>query len=551
MDPNAPHAGLRNIIQSLSLGMDAFAKAAATHGEQGGVGEVLQAREKATDANLKQQANARENQDHDLQMKLGTADYNMKTAQLAHMIADAPLERQKLYSAVQNQTLDLLLKKGVVLSKAVDMIDGQSPDAHYSAVNEAANGDFTKNRAIPTYGADGAGKPGGSTSIVADSNTANIRYNADDLKPSLNLLQNTIDNGKQALGEKNQGVTVAQGQLDSIRKGLTAGGTISHKDWMGVQQAVQLGVEQQVAQKEHLADFQDKLAKAKSAQQEADPLFKMENDPSQMAGEKASAAIPLLQNKITNPATAPADKVRATRLLAQAKSAHAMFQQDQLQKANAEQQAKQGDPTQAGAMLAAGSLTLSDMKTRGMTPKFIMDSTKAAQAVDPKYNPADEMNAEAVAKSPTQNQFFGSANSLISKGGTLDQVMDAGSKLPNHQFPIFNKLSDATNYASGHKEVAGYLQSALGTADDYAKVMGGGAGTEGMQLKILNSLTAALNQDTRKEVTDRMRGAVNSQVETRIGNNKFLMRMYGYALPQNQPKSKPFDPATEAHPIGQ
>src|ERR1051325_4960524 len=35
-DPNAPHAGLVNILQNMFLGMDAFARAAATGGREGG-----------------------------------------------------------------------------------------------------------------------------------------------------------------------------------------------------------------------------------------------------------------------------------------------------------------------------------------------------------------------------------------------------------------------------------------------------------------------------------------------------------------------------------
>jgi hypothetical protein len=541
------------MVQGMLLGMDAFATSAATGGREGGVQEVQAVRAQQQKMGLERQAAQREQEDHALRMKMGTAQYNIATAQLAQMVAEAPLRRQQLYSQVQNSMLDLLTKKGVPLVKAVDMLEGQPTEDHVATVGQAANGDFTSNHVIPTYGPDGAGKPGGKTAIVSDASTAGIRYNAEDLTPSLNAIQNSISNAKEELGGDNRGITVAQGQLDAIRKGLAQGGTITHRDWMALNSVIQLNVEQQVQQKEKVAEFQQKQAAAKTAAQNADPLFKMENEPGEMSGEKSSAAIALLQNKVTDPATSPQDKVRAGRLLAQAKNAHALYQQDQIQKANAEQAAKQGDPGQAGAMLASGSLTLADMKTRGMTPKFIMDSTKAAQAIDPKYNPADEVNAEQVAKSPSQNQFFGSANSLISKNGTLDQVVEAGAKLPNHHFPIFNKIADAQSYSTGHPEVAAYMQTALGAADDYAKVLGGGTGTEGMQMHILNAMNASLNQEQRVAVVNAMRKAVNSQVESRIGNNKFLNRLYGYALPQNQPAAPTaggnFDPSKDFHPI--
>ncbi len=263
---------------------------------------------------------------------------------------------------------------------------------------------------------------------------------------------------------------------------MKKGSSVNGYDFYIFNNAVQNQITARVSGQQAVSDFQEKQAKAKEAQQKADPLFKMENEPGEMAGEKSSAAIPLLQNKLSDSATAPQDKIRASRLLAQAQQAHARFQQDQLQKANAEQLAKQGDPKAAGAMLASGDLTLADMKTRGMTPKFILDSTAAAKATNPKYNPADEVIAEQVAKSPQSGQFFGSANSLISKGGTLDQLVEQGAKLPNHNWPVFNKVADAKNYATGHPEVAAYLMTALGTADDYAKVVGGGQPSEHMQM---------------------------------------------------------------------
>jgi hypothetical protein len=35
--PQSPHAGLLRMVQGLALGLDAFARAAATHGREGGV----------------------------------------------------------------------------------------------------------------------------------------------------------------------------------------------------------------------------------------------------------------------------------------------------------------------------------------------------------------------------------------------------------------------------------------------------------------------------------------------------------------------------------
>jgi hypothetical protein len=544
--PGTPHAGLRNMLQSLFEGMDAFAKAAATGGREGGVQEIEQLQNQRKEMALKQQQGQREQSQADAMIQHTQALTNATIAQTEINKINAPLEHQKLVIGNQDALYDLYVNKLHINPLfAVPIVQGQTTGDHMAAINGKANGDLVNHTVIPVHD-DAVGGPGNSYGFSFDQ-LRKVNVPIEQAAPVLANLQNQIDFAKGVLpnGEKDPAIQAAQGKLDVLKKGATINGF----DFFNFDNQVQAQILSRVNNQKAISDFNEQQAKAKSAAQAADPLFKMENEPGEMSGEKSAAAIPLLQSKLSDPNTTPQDKVRATRLLAQAKSAHALFQQDQIQKANAEQQAKQGDPNQAGAMLAAGTLTLGDMKTRGMTPKFIMDATKAAQGVDPKYNPADEINAEAVAKSPAMNQFFGAANSLISKGGTLDQLQAAGAKLPNYKLPIFNKIADAKNYASGNPEVAAYLQTALMVADDGAKVMGGGAGTEGMQLHILNSLTAALNSDQRQGVINSFRGGINSQVESRIGKNKFLTRAYGYALPQNQPAAATFDPKTAFKPI--
>lgn len=195
--------------------------------------------------------------------------------------------------------------------------------------------------------------------------------------------------------------------------------------------------------------------------------------------------------------------------------------------ASARQTAAQGDPKVAGKMLADGSLTLADLKTRGTTPQFIEQATAEAQKIEPKYNPADEMIAEHVAKSGTANQFFGSANSLIAKGGTLDQLEELGKKIPANQFPVLNKFEDWVKLAAGKGPLAGYAATALGAADDYGKVMGGGTASDHARDAALQLFAKALSPEQRHDAVQATRNAVQSQRDSRIGNNQFLKRQYG------------------------
>lgn len=195
--------------------------------------------------------------------------------------------------------------------------------------------------------------------------------------------------------------------------------------------------------------------------------------------------------------------------------------------ANARQQAAQGDPNVAGELLANGSLTLAELKTRGTTPQFIEKATLAAQKVKPNYNPADEVIAEQVAKSQTANQFFGSANSLIAKGGTLDQLDNLGKSIPQHEMPALNTVDDWQKLARGKGPLAGYAATALGVADDYGKVMGGGTASDSARESALRLFSQASSPEQRAQAIQATRDAVQSQRDSRIGNNQFLKRQYG------------------------
>jgi hypothetical protein len=263
----------------------------------------------------------------------------------------------------------------------------------------------------------------------------------------------------------------------------------------------------------------------------SDALSKLESTPSMLAHENASAAIPQL-NSMLQSETDPAKRVRITRLIHTAQAAHQGYVNDQRSEANAKQLATQGSPVDAGKMLADGSLTLADLKTRGLTPAFILQATNNAQRINPSYKPSDEVIAEQVAKSPAANQFFGSANSLIAKGGTLDQLVAIGAKIPQGKIPALNSIEDWTKLARGNGPLAGYAATLLGVADDYGKVMGGGTATDTSRNSALALVGAAQSPEQRADAVAQIRGSVVSQAKERIGTNQFLSRQYGYSLPK-------------------
>lgn len=191
---------------------------------------------------------------------------------------------------------------------------------------------------------------------------------------------------------------------------------------------------------------------------------------------------------------------------------------------------EKGDPNAAAQLLVNGDATLSELKARGSTPKFIADTLAAAhQLSGGKYN-AQAADAQfSVAKSPTNVAFFGSAKSLIDKGGTLDQLAEAGKAIPGGLIPAFNSIADWEKAASGSGPIAKYASIALGVADDYSKVMGGGQGSDSSRQQALQLVGAKQSPAQRAASIDGIRGAVGSQTNSRIGNNPVLKRMYGDA----------------------
>lgn len=202
----------------------------------------------------------------------------------------------------------------------------------------------------------------------------------------------------------------------------------------------------------------------------------------------------------------------------------------QASEAQIQQNIKDGSPKDAGVLLAGGVAAPSEIKAQ-RSPSFFIQSVNEARKIDPSYNPQKAEADFAIAKSPENTRFFGSANSLINKGGTLDQLAAAGKDIPDGKIPVFNTIADAEKAATGSGPISKYAAVALGVADDYSKVMGGGTGSDSSREQALKLISANLSPDGRTQAIEGIRGAVGSQTESRVGNNKVLKLMYGKQSP--------------------
>jgi hypothetical protein len=279
---------------------------------------------------------------------------------------------------------------------------------------------------------------------------------------------------------------------------------------------------------------------------------KVLHDPSALSGDKASSVIPQLQTALAAE-TDPGRKMKLTQAISAATSARDNYFEDMKRKATADQVAKQGDPVTAGRLLANGEVTLADLRTRQTTTDFIEKAIDEAKKIDGKYNAADEVNFEHQAKSAAAGQFFGASRSLIEKGGTADQLFELGKTIPDNGLPVLNKFNDWVDLSKGKGPLAGYAALALGVADDYAKIMGGGAASDSARDYALHLFAAAQTQEQRMSAIKGLLGGAGSQFHGRVGDNKFFQREYdNFVRSDLSPKfgAQPATPQVGAAPKG-
>jgi hypothetical protein len=205
--------------------------------------------------------------------------------------------------------------------------------------------------------------------------------------------------------------------------------------------------------------------------------------------------------------------------------------------AKARQVIQDGDPKSAAQLLINGDVAPSQLIS-SRKPEFAQQAFQMAH--DLSGGQWNAQSAEAnfkVANSPENVKFFGSAKSLTDPGGTLEQLAQTGKTLPQNQIPAFNSIADWTKAATGSGPIAKYAAQVVGVADDYAKVMGGGTGTDTSRDQVAKLIGAAKSPEQRQAAIDGIRGSVASQINSRIGNNSVLQRMYGNGSQQSAPAS--------------
>ena len=223
-----PHARLINMISGLALGADAFGKAIATHGREGGVQEVQQANAQKQQMQQSAQQAAQVQRNAELTQKLTTVQTNQQLMQNHIMLARLPQELD--LTSIQTQSARAGLQNQIQAS-------------------QIQLGDFMKQN----WGLTPAQVAG--TAPAAGSNLAQAKT----------MLGRYLPNAQTILGADNPAVVSVQKTLDNP--------TPSVSDIMAAGQGLQTALDQKsqlIAAQTKAADLATAQTKAKYAGPEAE-----------------------------------------------------------------------------------------------------------------------------------------------------------------------------------------------------------------------------------------------------------------------------------------
>lgn len=474
--PPGPHARLLAMVSGLALGLDSFGKAIATHGREGGAEEVQQVEAEQQQQKIQAQQAEQAKRNGQVQNDLMVGQTNERLGNSAMVLATLP-------NQITKSDLETADMKANVALKQFDLFanTGLSPDAVNSLVTggtvDSKTSDVLRGKAQQQYG-----------------------FAAQVLKPNDPYLVGL----KTALDDPNAPISTviqASNRLQAQVKG-------------------QADVAAEKTKKE-AADANSPVAKLST--------------PEALAAPGAQAAI---QAKIDDPSTDPADLPRLRALLPKAFVAQANADAIKQRQAAADQAVKTGTPESAGTLLANYGTTISELKSRGMTPDYVQRAIASAQKLNPQYNAIAADNYAKIAGSEQNNQFFGNVNSLVGQGGTLDQLAVAGKNISQSDYQILNKAKNWISLQTGDSGISANGAKLIAVADDYAKVLGGSTGSDTARAMILKATDPNSSPAQRAAIIQAMKDAVNSQKNARIGNNPFLKLQYSNVGEAGTPKDQ-------------
>lgn len=453
-----------------------------------------------------------------------------------------PLQMYAQVMGIQNQQQEMQQRQQLAplqVQEAQQQVQtGQQNIAARQALNAAYSGAITKDESgNPTIDenklAQGLAQgPAAYQTPEVMKGIVDFHKSRVDLQSSMTKLQteqsDMLGSAASAVKAANYDPTLAHSLLDTLPQSPQLNQIRAQIDNpQALKQMIDTAIQNSPKQRELNTSQQQADARTLSSQTEANRL-KGQTDPTSALYAPTPASVAMG----TAPGAAQIQAGEVKQAAAKAGAEEGARMPGELALAAQRQALSQGDPQAAGQLLVNGDATLSELKARGATPDFIEKTLNAAHRLSMGNYNAQAADAQfQVAKSPTNVAFFGSAGSLVAKGGTLDQLAAAAKDIPGSQIPVFNSIADVEKAATGSGPIAKYASLLLGVSDDYSKVMGGGQGSDASRTQALKLVPANASPEARAAAIEGIRGAVGSQMDTRIGSNDVLKRMYGSLLP--------------------
>lgn len=284
VDPSTPHGRLLQMVQSLAVGVDSFAKAAATHGREGGVSEVQDYYAKQQQEKLQQeqatsqQAQAKQNlQEGDLRMSAMRAHMATEQFQLEQMRMRAPLELQKEQNDVAEQQMTfqehLAKATGLPLMVINTMVNDDTPKT-LGAMQDTAKQNNTSVHDVAWAHTQNEGAPGNGSKIQGlDLKTfGNTVIPTDSAPLAIAPIKSQLDLGEKVLGADDPSVKGGKQAFALLQQGLNSGQMTASQYYM-LASRITTPVVNAMGVKNAAEDAQKKRAEATKAAQDADPAF--------------------------------------------------------------------------------------------------------------------------------------------------------------------------------------------------------------------------------------------------------------------------------------
>lgn len=140
-------------------------------------------------------------------------------------------------------------------------------------------------------------------------------------------------------------------------------------------------------------------------------------------------------------------------------------------------------------------------------------------------------------------------NGMTDPGGSIEIARNAAKALPKYPEATINKMFNATATEFGSKEATDFHTSLLGLADEYAKVMGAGQGSDLSRQQALDLLKAEYSRGQLGGAINIIQKDLAARRSAVIGNNRYLMKQYPvYARAPGKPRMQSTDGGKSWHP---